>query len=89
VFDFAVTIGTQDEANCGEITVTEDGGEIRVRSASRTLQWPVMFHELTHKWEREAGIKLRDEDAPRNEVDRFAMAMYADFLRNDWKLPGE
>ncbi len=89
VCDYKVTLGTQDETNSGEHVVTEAGAEIRVASTlepNNKLQ--VFFHELLHKWEREGGFKLKDEDED-SDVDRLATAIYADFRRNNWKLPGE
>jgi hypothetical protein len=89
VIDYTVSIGTADVTMAGECVLTVDGAELRVSNAYPIeYQWQTLFHELVHKWEREGGIKLKDED-DNSEVDRLATAIFADFIRNGWPLPGE
>ena len=83
--DYDVINEVLDETNAGEHRLTKDGGEIRVTSILPPgMRWQTFGHELVHKWESEAGIKLKED-----VVDRLASAMIADFIRNKWKLPGE
>lgn len=87
--DYKLVYGTADLSNAGECVITNKGAEIRIAEVLPIqLRWETWFHEWWHKIEREAGVKLKDdEDNP--EADRVAAAIFADFLRNGWKLPGE
>lgn len=85
---YRVVVGTQDQSNAGECVITERGAEIRVTSAlPPMLQWQALVHELVHKWEFEGGFVLKDTPGD-SDVDRLAMAITADFIRNGWVLPG-
>ena len=87
--DYTVTFGTADLNNAGECVLTKKGAEIRIHEGlAPELEWVTWFHEWFHKIEHEAGVRLKDDD-DNNEVDRVAAAIFADFLRNGWKLPGE
>ena len=85
---YKVTHGTQDQSNAGECITTEAGCELRVTTALPIeLRWQTFLHELVHKWEAEGGFLLKDIPGD-SDVDRIATAMLADFIRNNWTLPG-
>ena len=89
VSDYAVTEGTQDSTNAGEKVITENNAELRITTAIPIeMRWQTFFHELIHKWEEEGEFKLKDTPG-NSDVNRLATAMFADYKRNDWKLPGE
>ena len=85
---YRVVIGTQDQSNAGECVILERSAEIRVTSIlPPPLQWQVFFHEMIHKWEMEGGLLLKDIPGD-SDVDRLGTAITADFIRNNWTLPG-
>ena len=90
VADYSVLNHTSETANAGEHDYGSlDGPAIRVgTNLNDNYRWHTFIHELIHKWEVEGGFKLDDEDGD-SDVDRLAVALFADFLRNGWKLPGE
>ena len=85
--DYKVTSHTQDLANAGEHDPVHF--EIRVnRPGNLNHEWEVFMHELLHKWLNEASVKMFDTDET-PDVDRLSCSILGDFLRNNWRLPGE
>jgi len=85
---YRVVTGTIDGTNAGEHEISRIGCELRVTALLPLAhQWHAFLHELVHKWEMEGGFLMKDEPGD-SDVDRLAMAMCADFIRNGWTLPG-
>lgn len=94
VTDYEVRIEVLPEGTAGQhSSQREAGGVLRIdKHLNADARWQVFFHELVHKWETETGFKVRETETDGeqdSDADRLATAIYADFRRNGWKLPGE
>ena len=88
VCDYKVVLGGTDETNAGECVLTPTHGEIRISPVyPLEYQWQTFFHEWIHKLEEEGGFKLKDDPGD-SDVNRLATAIFADYRRNRWTLPG-
>lgn len=92
VADYDVVLVSPDQLPEGAVGLHSGTGRSGARMAvsedmNPDHRWQVFFHELVHKWELEGGFQLKDDDGD-SDTDRLATAIYADFKRNGWTLPG-